>query len=78
MQVTFSVDIPGIGGRIREARETQGLSPTKVAAMSNMSVANLYRIETEEAKSLPRATLQRLSEALNVDFDAEVRAALLG
>ncbi len=42
-----------------------------------MSVGNLYRIETEEAKSLPRETLRKLSEALGVDFDAEVKAALV-
>lgn len=35
-----------------------------------------YRIEIEETKSLPRETLQRLSEALGVDFDAEVKAAM--
>lgn len=42
-----------------------------------MSVVNLYRIESEDTKSIPRDTLKRLSEALGVDFDAEVKAALL-
>lgn len=35
-----------------------------------MSVPNLYRIESEDTKSIPRDTLQRLGEALGVDFDA--------
>lgn len=76
MQVTLSVDLPGLGSRIKEVRESKGLSPTWVAAQAGMSVANLYRIESEDAKSLPRDTLRKLSEALGVDFDADVKAAL--
>lgn len=76
MQVTLSVDLPGLGSRIKEVRESKGLSPTWVAAQAGMSVANLYRIESEDAKSLPRDTLRKLSEALCVDFDADVKAAL--
>jgi transcriptional regulator with XRE-family HTH domain len=76
MRVTITVELPGLGSRIKQAREDKGLPPTQVAAIAGMSVANLYRIEAEDAKSLPRETLQRLSEALGVDFDAEVKAAL--
>jgi len=76
MQITLSIDLPGLGSRIRQARELKGLSSTQVAAMAGMSTANLYRIENEDAKSLPRETLQKLSKALNVDFDSDVRAAL--
>ncbi|MDF5722708.1 MAG: helix-turn-helix transcriptional regulator [Rhizonema sp. PD37] len=76
MQVTLSVDLPGLGSRIKELRESKGLSPTWVAAQAGMSVANLYRIESEDAKSLPRETLRKLSQALEVDFDAEVKAVL--
>lgn len=76
MQVTLSVDIVNLGARIKKAREDRGLTPTWVAAMADMSTANLYRIEKEDAKTLPRATLIKLSQALGVDFDAEVKAAL--
>lgn len=76
MQVTLSIDLPGLGSRIRKAREIKGLTPTQVGALSGMSTANLYRIENEESKSLPRETLKRLCAALEVDFDAEVREAL--
>lgn len=76
MQVTLSVDLPGLGSRIKELRESKRLSPTWVAAQAGMSVANLYRIESEDAKSLPRETLRKLSEVLEVDFDAEVKAVL--
>ena len=76
MQVTLSVDVPQLGSRIKAAREKSGLSPTKVAALADMSVANLYRIEAEDTKSIPWDTLKRLGEALGENFDTEVRAAL--
>jgi transcriptional regulator with XRE-family HTH domain len=50
---------------------------TAIAAMAEMSVANLYRIMSEETKSIPRETLRRLSEVLGVDFDGAVKQALL-
>lgn len=77
MQVTLSIEIPHLGPRIKAAREATGKSPTAIAALAEMSVANLYRIESEETKSIPRDTLRRLSEVLGVDFDADVKTALL-
>lgn len=77
MQVTLSVDIPHLGPRIKVAVDASGKSPTTVAALSEMSVANLYRIMAEETKSIPRETLKRLSDVLGVDFDADVKQALV-
>lgn len=77
MQVTLSVDVPNLGPRIKAAVEASGKSPTAIAALAEMSVANLYRIMAEETKSIPRETLKRLSEVLAVDFDAEVKQALV-
>ncbi|MGH2412885.1 MAG: helix-turn-helix domain-containing protein [Microcystaceae cyanobacterium] len=77
MQVTLQVNLPDLGSRIRKARETKKLTSTWVAAQAGMSVANLYRIESEDAKSLPRETLRKLSEAIGIDFDAEVKNALM-
>ncbi|OWY63681.1 XRE family transcriptional regulator [cyanobacterium TDX16] len=76
MLVTLSVDIPGLGSRIRQLRELKNMSPTQLAALAGMSSANLYRIESETTKSIPRETLKALSEALEVDLDQEVKAAL--
>lgn len=76
MQVTLSVDIPHLGQRIKAAVDASGKSPTAVAALAEMSVANLYRIIAEETKSIPRDTLKRLSDVLGVDFDADVKQAL--
>lgn len=76
MQVTLSVDVPELGTKIKAAREKSGKSPTMIAALAEMSVANLYRIESEDTKSIPWDTLKRLGEALGEDFNAEVKAAL--
>lgn len=77
MQVTLSVDIPHLGATIKAAVDNSGKSPTTIAALAEMSVANLYRIMSEDTKSIPRDTLKRLSEVLGFDFDADVKAALL-
>lgn len=76
MLVTLSVDIPGLGKRIKEIREAKNMTPTQLAAMAGMSSANLYRIESETTKSIPRETLKALGKALEVDLDDEVKAAL--
>lgn len=76
MQVTLSVEVPHLGQRIRAARMASEKTPTMIAALAEMSVANLYRIESEDTKSIPRDTLRRLGEALGEDFDADVREAL--
>lgn len=77
MLVTLSVDVPGLGVRIRQLREAKNMSPTQLAALAGMSSANLYRIESESTKSIPRETLKALSEGLQVDLDEEVKAALV-
>ena len=77
MQVTLSVDVPDLGARIRTAVDASGKSPTSVADLADMSVANLYRIMAEETKSIPRETLKRLSDVLGIDFDADVKQAIV-
>ena len=77
MLVTLSVEVPNLGNRIKEIREEKKMSPTQLAALSGMSAANLYRIESETSKSIPRETLIAISSALETDLDQEVKAALL-
>jgi transcriptional regulator with XRE-family HTH domain len=76
MLVTLSVDMPGLGAQIRQIREEKKMSPTQVAALAGMSSANLYRIESETTKSIPRATLISIGEALGVSFEDEIKAAI--
>ena len=77
MLVTLSVEVPNLGNRIKEIREEKKMSPTQLAALAGMSSANLYRIESETSKSIPRETLKAISTALETDLDREVKAALL-
>lgn len=77
MLVTLSVDIPNLGSRIKQVREAKNMSPTQLAALAGMSSANLYRIESETTKSIPRETLKALAQALETDLDLEVRKALM-
>lgn len=76
MLVTLSVEVPNLGSRIKQIREEKKMTPTQLAAMAGMSSANLYRIESETTKSIPRETLKALGEALGVDLDEEVKSAL--
>lgn len=76
MLVTLSIDLPGLGEKIKQIRESKKLTPTQVAARAGMSTANLYRIESETTKSIPRDTLIALGKALGVDFDSKVKEVL--
>jgi transcriptional regulator with XRE-family HTH domain len=68
MKVVRVVDVPGLGARIKEAREALDRPLTEVAYLAGMSTANWYRIEKEETKELPEATLRRIEAALGVSF----------
>ncbi|MBW4541660.1 MAG: helix-turn-helix transcriptional regulator [Myxacorys chilensis ATA2-1-KO14] len=76
MRVTLSVDIPGLGERIRKALDDSKKTPTEVAAASGMSLPNLYRIMSEDTKSVPRETLLRVGEVLEIDFETEIKTAI--
>lgn len=76
MIVTVTVDIPHVGQRIKAAVDQSDKSPTVIAALAEMSAANLYRIMNEDTKSIPWDTLKRLSQVLDLDFRDELRAAL--
>lgn len=77
MLVGVQVDIPDLGKRLKKVRESKKLSSTHIAAMAGISSAHLYRIENEDVKVLPRDTLKKLSAALDLDFDVEVKTMLL-
>jgi transcriptional regulator with XRE-family HTH domain len=62
------VDAPGIGARIKEARERDPRSVEELAKAADMTRANWYRIEHEENDVLPEPTLRKIEEVLGVDF----------
>ena len=67
MKIIIEVEIPEIGNTLREQRQSLDLSQTKVAANSDMSQANLNRIEKEEAKGVPFPTLLKIANAIGID-----------
>ncbi len=67
MKIIIEIEIPSIGDTLREQRKSLDLSQTKVAANSDMSQANLNRIETEEAKGVPFDTLMRIANSIKID-----------
>lgn len=62
------VDAPGIGAKIKEARERNPKSVEELAKTAGMTRANWYRIEREDNDVLPEPTLRRIEEVLGIDF----------
>lgn len=73
MRITHELEdeIEGLGERIKQAREAHGGSITDLAKLAGMSRGNWYRIESEELKSIPLGTLQRIETALGVDLGSK-------
>ncbi|MTJ47952.1 helix-turn-helix transcriptional regulator [Dolichospermum sp. UHCC 0259] len=65
---TIDIEIPGLGKRIRQAREADKRSLAEICRQIPMTTMNWYKIESEETKALPIETLQRIEEVLKVDF----------
>lgn len=65
---TIDIEIPGLGKRIRQAREADRRSLAEICRQIPMTTMNWYKIESEETKALPIETLQRIEEVLSVDF----------
>ena len=67
VKIIIEVEIPEIGNTLRQQRQLLELSQTKVAANSDMSQANLNRIEKEEAKGVPFPTLMKVANSIGLD-----------
>ncbi|MBK1990890.1 helix-turn-helix transcriptional regulator [Sphaerospermopsis aphanizomenoides BCCUSP55] len=65
---TIDIEIPGLGKRIRQAREADRRSLAEICRQIPLTTMNWYKIESEETKALPIETLQRIEEVLNVNF----------
>jgi transcriptional regulator with XRE-family HTH domain len=65
---TIDIEIPGLGKRIRQAREADRRSLAEICRQIPMTTMNWYKIESEETKALPIETLQRIEKLLSVDF----------
>jgi transcriptional regulator with XRE-family HTH domain len=61
------IEVPGLGRRIKEAREADPRSLKEIAGLADMSPMNWYRIEAEE-QALPEERLRKIERALGIDF----------
>ena len=62
------VEVPGLGAKIKQAREADGRSLTAICSAMSMSTANWYRIEQEKNDVIPEGTLRKIEDVLGVDF----------
>jgi transcriptional regulator with XRE-family HTH domain len=65
---TIEREFPGLGAKIKQARNMDARSLTQLCAEVNMTPANWYKIENEETKVLPLQTLRNIESVLNVDL----------
>lgn len=74
MKVRKTVDreFPGLGQRIRQAREADHRSLSQLCGEINMTPANWYKIEKEDHKVLPLETLRKIEEVLQIDLGVEI------
>lgn len=61
------VEAPGLGQKIKEAREADPRSLKLIAGAAGMTPMNWYRIEAED-QELPEETLKKVEAALGVNF----------
>lgn len=66
----IELEIPGLGEKIKRAREQDPRSLVEICQIVGMTTSNWYRIEKEITKFLPIETLQKIEEVLNVDLGA--------
>jgi len=68
MEVLYSVEVPGLGDRIRQARKDDGRQLSLLAALAEISVQSWHRIEGEK-QATPIDTLRRVETALGIDLE---------
>lgn len=64
---TISIDVPELGAKIKQARESDPRSLKAICKTVGMSQMNWYRIE-DEKQSLPLEKLRKIEKVLGVDF----------
>lgn len=65
-----------IGKRLLEMREAAGLTPAELAGKADISVGQVYNIETGRTQYPRQQTIKKLEGALGKKFDAEVSEQL--
>lgn len=64
-------EFPGLGEKIRSARESDKRSLAEICRQVGMTTMNWYKIESEETKALPIETLRRIEEVLGISLGVD-------
>ena len=71
MRISVEIEVPGIGEKIREARERDDRSLAAICREVGMSRFNWYRTEKEEGVT-PLTTLRKMESVLGIDLGLNV------
>ncbi|MDY6782241.1 MAG: helix-turn-helix transcriptional regulator [Cyanobacteriota bacterium] len=71
VEKVLSVEIPDLGEKIKTARKRDPRSLAEICRQVPMTTMNWYRIEKEQAKSIPVETLRRIEKVLGIDFNVK-------
>jgi transcriptional regulator with XRE-family HTH domain len=67
--IEITLDFPGLGQRIKEAREKDGRSLTQICRDSGISRAYWYQLETEDLRApATEEIIRKIEQALNIDL----------
>jgi len=69
---TVEREFPGLGTRIKKAREADSRSLAQICGEIDITAANWYKIEKEETKFLPLETLRKIEKVLQVDLEVNL------
>ena len=68
--VKLEIDIPNLGKRIKEAREADSRSVTKLAKTVGISRNYWYQLEAEAVLGgVAEDTIRKIEKVLDIDFD---------
>ena len=68
MDVVRKVSVPGLGARIKEAREKDSRSVQVLATLAGISIAYWYQIEAERRSWISEEILRSMEKVLGADF----------
>ncbi len=70
--IKLEVDVPGLGDRIKQAREARGRPVTQMAKEVGISRNYWYQLETEAVLGgVAEETLRKIEEVLGVDLGVQ-------
>jgi len=69
---TVEMEVPRLPAKVRQARESQGLSTREAAERMEMTRQNLDNLESGSMRGVPLTTLRRIERALGEDFGVDL------